>query len=37
MMGPDISKGVNTQVQVQNCHKDGGNQVTIFILIILIN
>ncbi len=27
MMGPDISKGLNTQVTAQDCHKDGGNQV----------
>ena len=27
MMGPDISKGVNTEVSAQPCHKDGGNQV----------
>jgi hypothetical protein len=26
-MGPDISKGLNTQVTAQDCHKDGGNQV----------
>jgi len=26
-MGPDISKGLNSQVQAQACHKDGGNQV----------
>jgi hypothetical protein len=27
MTGPDISKGLNTQVTAQACHKDGGNQV----------
>ena len=27
MMGPDISKGLNTKVAAQACHKDGGNQV----------
>lgn len=32
MMGPDISKGLNTQVQAQACHKDGGNQVISFVL-----
>jgi len=30
MTGPDISKGLNTQVQAQACHKDGGNQVNFF-------
>lgn len=27
MTGPDISKGLNSQVSAQDCHKDGGNQV----------
>lgn len=30
MTGPDISKGVNTQVQAQACHKDGGNQIFLY-------
>jgi hypothetical protein len=40
-MGPDISKGINSQVSVQACHKDGGNQVrfieAIFRLLIKSN
>ena len=31
MMGPDIAKGVNTQVAAQTCHQDGGNQVNQFV------
>lgn len=27
MTGPDISKGLNSQVSAQECHRDGGNQV----------
>ncbi|CAF1000536.1 unnamed protein product [Rotaria magnacalcarata] len=30
MMGPDISKGLNTQVSAQACHKDGGNQIFLY-------
>ncbi|CAF1248479.1 unnamed protein product [Rotaria sordida] len=30
MMGPDVSKGLNTQVSAQTCHKDGGNQIFLY-------
>jgi len=30
MTGPDISKGLNTQVSAQVCHKDGGNQIFLY-------
>ncbi|CAF1339293.1 unnamed protein product [Adineta steineri] len=30
MMGPDISKGVNTPVLAQACHSDGGNQIFLY-------
>ncbi|CAF1159350.1 unnamed protein product [Rotaria sp. Silwood1] len=30
MMGPDVSKGLNTQVSAQACHKDGGNQIFLY-------
>ncbi|CAF3468045.1 unnamed protein product, partial [Rotaria sp. Silwood2] len=30
MMGPDVSKGLNTKVLAQTCHKDGGNQIFLY-------
>ncbi|CAF1124685.1 unnamed protein product [Adineta ricciae] len=30
MTGPDISKGLNTQVSAQACHAEGGNQIFLY-------